>query len=104
MAKKRKDDEPEGAGEQFTLETLPEAGKIRNASALLNREDPSKRVRLIIKVRMAGYVPPNVVVRTRIDPYLFTAESTVADLRTLADDPQVESIEIAEVVKPISSG
>jgi hypothetical protein len=70
---------------------------------LLNREDPSKRVRLITKVRMAGYVPANVAVRTRIDPYLFTAESTVADLQTLADDPQVESVEIAEVLKPISS-
>ena len=103
MPKNPKDDTPPGGDSRFTLEDLPASGKIRNAPRL-DPSQPPRRVRLIAKVRTPGYVPPNVEVGARIDPHLFTANCSTDDLQALANDPQVESVEIAEVLQPTTRG
>lgn len=98
MPRNPKDDKPPLGDKRFTLESLSPS-KIRNAPP--RGADPAQRVRLITRVRTADYVPPNVKVRTQVDPHLFTAECDVGDLPSLENDPQVESVEIAEVLLPI---
>lgn len=63
----------------------------------LKPEDPEKAmptgtVQVIVKVRKAGYVPPAVTLRARIDEYLFTADVPADELRQLERNPQVVSV------------
>jgi hypothetical protein len=53
---------------------------------------PTGTVQAIVKVRKAGYVPPAVTLRTRIDEHLFTADVPASELPKLERNPQVVSV------------
>jgi len=57
-----------------------------------NKVVPTGTVQVIVKVRQAGYVPPAVRVRARIDEHLFTADIPANELPYLERDPQVLSV------------
>lgn len=61
---------------------------------LENREHSTSTgmVQAIVKVRKAGYVPPEVILRARIDDYLFTADIPSDELPQLDRNPQVVSV------------
>jgi hypothetical protein len=48
-----------------------------------------------VRVGVAGYVPPGVTLRARIDPLLFTADVPVARLPDLEADAAVVSVQPA---------
>jgi len=53
---------------------------------------PTDMAHVIVKVRQAGYVPPTVTLRARIDEYLFAADVPVDQFPELEDNPQVVSM------------
>ncbi|MBA3314954.1 MAG: hypothetical protein H0T47_16910 [Planctomycetaceae bacterium] len=53
---------------------------------------PTGTVQVIVKVRNAGYVPPAVTIRARIDEHIFTADVPAGELPQLESNPQVVSI------------
>jgi hypothetical protein len=62
--------------------------------------DPQRRLSIIIRVARPGYVPPGVTAQTRISAHLLTAETTWGDLPSVARDPLVLSIALAERIEP----
>lgn len=84
--------------QRLTLAPLARTGKIRNLSERAAGADPASRVSIIAKVRTADYTPTTVTLRTRLDPHLFTAECSLQELHRLADDPNVESIEVTQAL------
>jgi len=59
------------------------------------------KLRAIIEVIKNNYVPEGVALRERIDPKIFTAEFSPAELQTLNSDPSVKSIALSEKVQII---
>jgi hypothetical protein len=53
---------------------------------------PTGTVQVIVKVREAGYVPPAVTLRARIDDCLFTADVPAENLHQLETNPRVVSV------------
>ena len=53
---------------------------------------PTGTVQVIVKVRDAGYVPPAVKLRARVDEHLFTADVEADALSQIERDPQVVSV------------
>lgn len=62
--------------------------------------DPEQTVTAIIKVRKPGYTPPNVNVRARIDPNMFTASFAAKHLKAFEGDENIENIALS---KPLRS-
>ena len=60
-------------------------------------EDES--VRIIIKVRKPNYIPSDVTVRARIDPYIFTGEILARELANLDQDPEVISVAVEKKLR-----
>jgi hypothetical protein len=61
--------------------------------------DPSARVRVTVKVSEADYVPAGLVVRSRIDAWMFTAECGSDLLSNLDKDNKVSSVGVATKVR-----
>lgn len=78
----------------------PEAWERRVAGPLPPREEraPDQQVVVILKLARAGYLPTGVTLRARVAPDLITAETTWAELPSVAVDPLVTSIALAEKV------
>jgi hypothetical protein len=53
---------------------------------------PTGVVQVILKVRKAGYVPPAVKLRARIDEHIFTADVPAEELSQLERNPEVVSV------------
>ncbi|MBM3458565.1 MAG: hypothetical protein FJX77_08560 [Armatimonadetes bacterium] len=62
---------------------------------------PTDMAQVIVKVREAGYVPPTVTLRARIDEYLFTADVPVDKFPELEHNPQVVSMAATEKLRII---
>lgn len=75
------------------LKKLSDLGKVESvpASALDSLESQGV-VTAMIHVTESNYVPPQVRVRARIDPTLFTADFPADVLTALERDPKVDSI------------
>lgn len=54
--------------------------------------DPEQTVTAIIKVREPGYTPPDVNVRARIDPNMFTASFAAKQLKAFEGDGKIEAL------------
>lgn len=54
-----------------------------------------------IKVKEPDYVPEGVSVRSRIDEYFFTANTTANNFDKLSEDPLVESFSAARPLRMI---
>lgn len=70
------------------------------SSAPQGEVDPEQTVTAIIKVREPGYTPPEVNVRARIDPSMFTASFAAKQLKAFEADEKIESIALS---KPLRS-
>jgi hypothetical protein len=71
----------------------PQPSKLRlsgEALRKLNREEP---LLATVKVSQEGYVPSGVEVRTKISPFIFTANIPYEVLEQLEQDPAVVAIE-----------
>jgi hypothetical protein len=71
----------------------PQPSKLRlsgEALRKLNREEP---LLATVKVSQEGYVPSGVEVRTKISPFIFTANIPYEVLERLEQDPAVVAIE-----------
>lgn len=55
-------------------------------------------IEAIVKVKVADYVPKDIVVRARIDALVFTAVATGAQIDALGEDPNVQSVQQSEPV------
>lgn len=55
-----------------------------------------ERVSAIIKVRLAGYRPAHVKVRSEIDKFMFTADLKTAQMSELEADPSVVSVSLSQ--------
>lgn len=55
----------------------------------------------IIKVRKPDYVPPDVKVRAKIDPHMFTVEVAAKELAKLEEDPEVISVALGKKLRVI---
>jgi hypothetical protein len=53
---------------------------------------PTGTVQVIVKVRKAGYVPPEATLRARIDEHMFTADVQADELPRLERNPHVVSV------------
>ena len=73
---------------------LDDLGKLEASSVKALHSLDNAQVEAIVKVKQAHYVPDNVIVRARIDPYLFTCEMPSAHLQHLEMDPKVLSFSI----------
>ena len=62
-------------------------------------EDES--VEVIIKVRKPHYLPPDVIVRAQIDPYMFTGKIFAKALPRLDQDPEVISVAVGKKLRVI---
>jgi hypothetical protein len=84
---------------QIRLDQLKklEAASIRSVSA----QEAGESVELIVKSKKLDYVPPGVMVRARIDPYLFTGEAPVSVLNQLEEDPEVVSVSLGKKLRTI---
>ena len=71
------------------LRTRPEAAAKGNA------------VEAIVKVRRANYVPDGVTVRAQISPVLFTSVIPQSAVRSVEEDPNVESVSISQTLRTI---
>lgn len=53
-----------------------------------------QKVSVIVKTTKANYVPTGVKLRTRIDDFLFTADTSSQHIDKLHDNPGVESVSV----------
>jgi hypothetical protein len=78
------------------LKRMSDLGKLESAPAsVLGEEGGDPMLTAIMQVTVPHYVPPEVQVRARIDPLLFTAEFPRESLSELEGDPRVKSISLA---------
>ena len=77
------------------LKKLSDLGKAVSlpASAALGSLESLGTMTAVIRVTDSSYVPPQVRVRARIAPTLFTADFPAAALPALEQDPKVSSID-----------
>jgi hypothetical protein len=78
-------------------EKLPK-GKTENTVKPRKREE---EMSVTVKVSQPGYVPKGMKVRSRIDEYFFTANTSRDDLNEAGNDPLVESISPARPTRMI---
>lgn len=64
-----------------------------------NSEDEFLEV--IVKVNQANYIPPDIQVRSQIDPYMFTCLIASKLVSKLEDDPQVVSFALNQKYRVI---
>lgn len=62
-------------------------------------DEPAQQLRAIIKVQSEGYVPRNVIVRSRIDDEMFVAEFSSELLEELERDEDISSVAVAKRLK-----
>src|SRR5262249_40864496 len=75
--------------------------KLKHSSPLSgDRVGLEGMVEAILKVGVENYVPAGVVLRSRIDPTLFTGEFPGSLLAVLRADPKVQSIELSRKMRP----
>lgn len=58
------------------------------------KEQKSGLVSVIVKVNKPGYVPDELNLRSRIDPYMFTADTQAECIDKIKDNTAVESISV----------
>lgn len=61
----------------------------------------AETVDAIIKVNEAGYVPDVIHLRSRIDDFMMTGETSTDDLESLESDPRVESVSVSRRLRVI---
>jgi hypothetical protein len=61
----------------------------------------SDPLEVVVKVRVAGYVPPAVTVRAQIDDHLFTALVRADQVSAIEQDPRVESVATSQKLRLI---
>ena len=78
---------------------LDELNKVEATSAIPLAQHASDVVQAIIKVKNADYVPEYVRLRASVSPHIFTGEFKHGDLKSLEQDPKVESVSISKKLK-----
>lgn len=71
----------------------PKHSKVRLSGEALRDLNQAEPLVATVKVSQAGYVPSGVEVRTRISPFIFTANIPREVLEQLEQDPAVVAIE-----------
>lgn len=61
----------------------------------------TESVEAIIKVNEPDYVPDSFRVRSRIDAYMVTGETSAENLIKLENDPKVESVSVSRSLRVI---
>ncbi len=57
------------------------------------------KVRVIVQVNEAGYVPNGVTVRSRVSGNMFTGETSIDSLMLLERDPHVLAVEVGKPLR-----
>jgi hypothetical protein len=84
------------------LKKLSELKKLESVPpSTLKAAGRDEMVTVIVHVKEPNYVPPQVQVRARIDPMLFTATLPIALLSELEADPKVQSMALSRPQKLI---
>lgn len=71
----------------------PKPSKLRLSGETLRKLDREEPLVATVRVSREGYVPSGVEVRTRISPFIFTANISPEVLEKLGEDPAVVAIE-----------
>lgn len=80
--------------------TMPD--KVRGiAPNRLENLSPDEQVAVIIKVSREGYRPSGITPSADISATLFTARLRPAEIRQLASDPLVQTIELGQKLYPL---
>ena len=80
---------------------LKDLEKLSAGPAPARQFTPGQKLQAIVRVREAGYVPPGVHVRARIDERLFTADFPAEQLEAMRLDRGVASVELNEPLRQI---
>lgn len=67
--------------------------KLTKSSLSEVRSEPTDEITAIFLVKEAGYVPQGVVVRSRVDNTMFTANTTIGCLESLKNDGKIKAIQ-----------
>lgn len=84
----------------MNLQPSPNFACSSNQLAVLNCP-PEQIVSAILKVNIPNYVPSDILLRTRFNNLIFSAQFTVAQLSLVENDPYVESVEISKKMSPL---
>ncbi|MBZ4417586.1 hypothetical protein [Myxococcus sp. RHSTA-1-4] len=81
---------------------------IKRSAAQVDKHASSKplstrgrAVAVIVKVRKADYVPPQVKVRSKMSPLIFTAELLEQSLSELSSDPNIVSVSTPKLLRNV---
>lgn len=84
------------------LKKLSDLKKLESAPPSVMREAiEDEMISAIVQVTADDYVPPQVQIRARIDPTLFTASLRRTALSQLEADPKVRSVSVSRPQKLI---
>jgi hypothetical protein len=84
------------------LKKLSDLRKLESVPpSVLGEEAEDPMVTAIVQVSVPDYVPPEIRVRARIDPVLFTAVFPRRALDGLESDPKVRSVSLSRPQKLI---
>jgi hypothetical protein len=84
--------------------SLDDLLKVEASSVIPLANQDSNVVQAIIKVKETGYVPSCVTLRASISPEIFTGEFNSDDLKSLEQDPKVESVSVSRKLKLTKPG